>query len=392
MTITNEVEVDYWENQTYKPLLNSWSAAIYGVPEYSDITGRFVLKSDRIANNTVYLPVGWEWCQSEWIIDLSGEYGGIDDDGWSYSTSFELGIESSKLRQLKCDRSSTNIFRRRRWIRSRVCTSTSVLAKHVERLEWVETIRTKVNDVRNMYRMNHTTISEYSSHQSVATDKALKATDEIIENIMMNLEQKVEMLRSLKNYFIDRGEVEALYSRRLEQLGSRWISNSGGSDFMKKRLNLGTVSVDAVIADTAIATTDVFNRSFRWLSASVDIFTGNTNNNTITNSNNNSSHAIKANDDAGDADGSTTNITSKGCISTDMGDQWDGSNKPEDESQQSSSSVGGNSAKDDSSNSYKSSSSSSSEYFNVLCATNKLFSVRLNKYADQLKQLLPNGE
>lgn len=382
MTIKNEVEVDYWENQTYKPLLNSWSAAIYGVPEYSDITGRFVLKSDRIANNTVHLPIGWEWCQSEWIIDLSGEYGAIDDDGWSYSTSFELGIESSKLRQLKSDRSSTNIFRRRRWIRSRVCTSSNVLLKHTERLEWVETIRTKVNDIRNIYRINHTTISEYSSHQSVATDKALKATDEIIENIMMNLEQKVEMLRSLKSYFIDRGEIEALYSRRLEQLGSRWISSSGGSDFMKKRLNLGTVSVDA-IADTAIATTDVFNRSFRRLSASVDIFTGNTiltNNNIITSNNN--SHANKANDN--DADDSTTNPTT---IITGKGDQCDGSN---DESLQSNSStVDGNSLKDDSSSSKQ---SSSLEYFNVLCATNKLFSVRLNKYADQLKLLLPNGE
>ena len=385
MTIKNEVEVDYWENQTYKPLLNSWSAAIYGVPEYSDISGRFVLKSDRIANNTVHLPIGWEWCQSEWIIDLSGEYGAIDDDGWSYSTSFELGIESSKLRQLKSDRSSTNIFRRRRWIRSRVCTSSNVLLKHTERLEWVETIRTKVNDVRNIYRINHTTISEYSSHQSIATDKALKATDEIIENIMMNLEQKVEMLRSLKSYFIDRGEVEALYSRRLEQLGSRWISSSGGSDFMKKRLNLSTVSVDA-IADTAIATTDVFNRSFRRLSASVDIFTGNTilTNNNITSNNNNNSHVNKANDnDAVDSFDSST-----------KSDHFDGSN--DESSRQSNnnnnnnnSTVDGNSLKDDSSSCKQ---SSSPEYFNVLCATNKLFSVRLNKYADQLKLLLPNGE
>jgi len=381
MTIKNEVEVDFWENQTYKPLLNSWSAAIYGVPEYSDITGRLVLRSERITNNTVYLPIGWEWCQSEWIIDLSGEYGSIDEDGWSYSTSFELCIESSKLRQLKSERSNTNIFRRRRWIRTRVCTSSNVLLKHLERVEWIENIRLKVNDIRNMYRMNHTTISEYSTHQGVAADKGLKATDEIVENIMVNLEQKVEMLRSLKNYFIDRGEVEALYSRKLEQLGSRWISSSGGSDFMKKRLNLGTVSVDS-IADTAIATTDVFNRSFRRLSASVDIFTGNSTTTTNNNNNNNSSLAVKANVDVGvveDTTGATTNEDSAKTITiNDEGDRLEVTSEPVDQSPQSSS-IGDSLCKQ------------SSEYFNVLCATNKLFSVRLNKYADQLRGLLPNG-
>jgi hypothetical protein len=140
MSTKTIVEVDFWENQTYKPLNSTWSASYYGVNQYSDITGKINFKFEKVRAGAVYLPVGWEWSDREWVVDKSGTYGQTDEDGWSYAQTFEGLVEQSRLHALKSDRNNA-IMRRRRWIRNRRVVIPDVVKLHIDRVDWIESLR-----------------------------------------------------------------------------------------------------------------------------------------------------------------------------------------------------------------------------------------------------------
>ena len=40
-----------------------------------------MFKYDKLLNNSVYLPIGFEWAQPNWLVDISGVYGDTDTEG-----------------------------------------------------------------------------------------------------------------------------------------------------------------------------------------------------------------------------------------------------------------------------------------------------------------------
>jgi hypothetical protein len=60
---------------------------------------------------------------SNWTVDHSGQFGATDSDGWVYDTTFDRLIEKILARKAIGVESSTDIVRRRRFIRARTCVT-----------------------------------------------------------------------------------------------------------------------------------------------------------------------------------------------------------------------------------------------------------------------------
>ena len=61
----------------------------------------------------VKLKEGWSFL-GEWEVDKSGLFGQVDEDGWSYATSFETIFEQTAKRTLLGEMQRISLVRRRR--------------------------------------------------------------------------------------------------------------------------------------------------------------------------------------------------------------------------------------------------------------------------------------
>jgi len=201
---------------------------------HSDITGEIPFNFDNIKNNYVYLPIGWEWSSIDWKIDKSGRYGYCDNDGWSYSTSFETLIELSKLRQLSNDKSSLSVARRRRWFRTRICIATHLVNKLSVLVDWVCTVRSRIEDVINYNERMIIMLSAFRNKRKVYFDSILQKSEKSLKDTIAHLITIFQKLEGMKLYLKERGEIESSYSKKLELLSSKWI-DAGNKDMSTKQ-------------------------------------------------------------------------------------------------------------------------------------------------------------
>ncbi len=225
------VEVDFWENQTYKSLQGSWSAPIYGIQKFSDATGKINFKHEKTVNDTVYLPTGWEWCDKQWVVDLSNKHGEVDAEGWGYAATVEALVEHTRLHALKADRSTGNINRRRRWIRHRRCIALDVVKVHEERVEWAEGIRAKMKEVEVASLDNFHKLNDYYSGQKDAVEKVIIGTDNTILEVIHEFSELNERLLALKTFLLERGAIEESYAQKLDSFSKKWINEGDARKF-----------------------------------------------------------------------------------------------------------------------------------------------------------------
>lgn len=232
-----EVEVDYWENQRYKPL-QGWTVPYQGgTAPYTDLSGKVPFSIENALTNKVYVPNGWEWApDSIWKVDVSGKFGAVDSDGWSYGTTFESLIALSKQKKLKNERSTSNIVRRRRWIRVRICVSTQLNGIVSMKVIWVNTVCEKITEVIQINETNYMKLTEYNAKQKKVIENILIAADLQLSDVNNTLDIMNEKLQQMKSFLIERGAIESQYSKKLESLAVKWMS--AGTNTKKVSNNL----------------------------------------------------------------------------------------------------------------------------------------------------------
>lgn len=218
------VEVDFWENQTYKSLQGAWSVPYYGVQKFSDATGSIAFKHEKTMNGTVYLPLGWEWVDKAWAVDRSGKFGDTDAEGWSYGTTIEQLVEQTRLQALKADRSTANVMRRRRWVRCRKCVIPDVIKLHIERVDWAEGIRSKMQEVEDINKANYFKLSEYYTNQKDAIERVIICTDNNILDVINDFSDLTERLLALRAFLTERGAIEESHAQKLDLFSKKWLN------------------------------------------------------------------------------------------------------------------------------------------------------------------------
>jgi hypothetical protein len=226
------VEVDFWENQTYKQLQGGWSVPYYGVNKYSDATGKIPFKQEKTMNGTVFLPLGWEWTDKTWEVDKSGKFGESDAEGWSYAPTFEVLVENTRTQTLKADRNNASMMRRRRWIRNRRCVIPDVIKLHLERVEWADSIRQKIGEIQSTNVANKTKLCEYNSNQREAVEKVVIATDNNILDVIHEFNGIIEKLVALRAFLVERGTIEESYAQKLDLFSKKWLTEGDAKRYL----------------------------------------------------------------------------------------------------------------------------------------------------------------
>ena len=214
------VEVDFCENQRYKPI-RGWGKPYQFVPNHSDLSMKVPLDYKLVLDNAVFLPRGWEWT-SQWKVDTAERYGKTDADGWSYGTSFDSVLQQTLDRKLKAERNSINVVRRRRWMRFRKCVDSEAMKKETIKREWLQANLQKIADVTVFNTFALEKLSEYDTEWRNSTKKIFQATDFLLSDSINNFENIKNKLLALKHFLLERGTIEAEYANRLSALSGKW--------------------------------------------------------------------------------------------------------------------------------------------------------------------------
>lgn len=163
--------------------------------------------------------------------------------------SFEGLIESSKQKKLRSERSTSNVVRRRRWYKTRICVSTELNAVISLKVIWVNIVREKIGEVIQNNETNYMRLTEYNSKQKKVIESILLAADLNLNEVNSTLDVLNEKLQMMKNFLIERGLLESGYAKKLESLASKWMNAGQPKQKPTSRLSISGNSNDS-IADT----------------------------------------------------------------------------------------------------------------------------------------------
>lgn len=138
-TIT--VTMELWENQNFWPI-KGWHRPL-GVSQFQVHFSEKSLQSNEFP--TIPLPSEWKWSNEEWTIDKSRSYGTPDAEGWVYGPTFDRIAQNVLSTTASGVPSSICLCRKRRWNRTMVCSSSSILQGVLDRARdiKIERVRTQ---------------------------------------------------------------------------------------------------------------------------------------------------------------------------------------------------------------------------------------------------------
>jgi len=148
-------------------------------------------------------------------------------------------MEASLSRSLRAERKMSNICRRRRWIRYRVCNSDDVQHHFTAKVMWVEQICVCITDVIKKNAMNHSILLNYKDNRRKNGDVIVSAADDILRETIDMLKTLRKKLSAMKQYLQEKAAIEYLYASKIESLAKKWIHagvNPGTSSSDSHRL------------------------------------------------------------------------------------------------------------------------------------------------------------
>jgi len=217
--------VDAWQNQRFKPLQGGWTKP-YGdmTPQFSDLTALKTVDFATINGNPVpvaLLPSGWEYT-SEWEVDMSGKFGGVDKDGWSYATSFETLFDNSVKQKSDGEMARFSLVRRRRWIRQRACVSAAATAAFEARVQYMNAFRYQLARIAQEKEKEYGNIVLYHKSKLDLLHPVVKYAARGLSDTVQVLEHIAKKLLLVREYLFERGQVEMQHAKRLEEMGKKW--------------------------------------------------------------------------------------------------------------------------------------------------------------------------
>jgi hypothetical protein len=220
---TYAVEVDFWENQRYRPLQGGWTRPFSGgLPNYSCQSGKNQVADNIFRNDSFYLPIGWRWTDESWKIDISGSHGQCDEEGWSYATTFDMLILQSHRKELKAERSTAYTARRRRWTRWRLCFDTEVIEHEKSRRTNAQLMTRRMMNVMDTFNVAREKLLVHHLNWMRSIQSVTSPASEVCLEVQHRLEFVAARLKRLKEYLGDLGVVESNYAASLQAISLKW--------------------------------------------------------------------------------------------------------------------------------------------------------------------------
>jgi len=249
--------VDAWQNQRFKPLQGGWTKP-YGemTPQFSDLTALKTVDFATINGNPVpvaLLPSGWEY-STEWEVDKSDKFGGIDKEGWSYATSFETLFDNSVKQKSEGEMARFSLVRRRRWIRQRVCVSAAATAAFEAQVQYMNAFRYQLARIAQEKEKEYGNIVLYHKSKLELLRPVVKYAARGLSDTVQVLEHIAKKLLLVREYLLERGRIENEHAKRLEEMGRRWQHCGSVPQALQKLASMSEPSDTAPSSPAPIAT------------------------------------------------------------------------------------------------------------------------------------------
>ncbi len=219
------VVVDAWQNQRFKPLQGGWTKPYSDMTaQFSDITGMKTVEFETINGQQVpiaSLPTGWEYT-SDWEVDKSTKFGNIDSNGWSYATSFETLFDNSMKCKSDGEMARLSLVRRRRWIRTRQCVSVSANAAFEAQVQYMNAFRYQLDKIVSEKEKQFAELTLFHQNKVAILIPAIKYAARGLSDTVQLLSHVTRKLLLVREYLLERGKIDALHARRLDELGRKW--------------------------------------------------------------------------------------------------------------------------------------------------------------------------
>ena len=231
-SIDSRVTIDSWQNQRYKPLQGGWCRPFteVGVPYFSDLSGAreiaFTTRESGDVLPEVKLKEGWSFFD-EWEVDKSGAFGEVDEDGWSYATSFETLFEQTSKRTLLGEMGRMSLVRRRRWVRVKTCVDMTAKAGFKELVGFNDHLRLRLGMLSEKKADEYSAYQEHFHARSEQVQVTLRYASEAAGENINILTHVVRKLKFVKEFLVERGSIEAAHAQALHALSEKWKDHGG---------------------------------------------------------------------------------------------------------------------------------------------------------------------
>lgn len=189
---------------------------------------------------TPTLPTGWTWQSSEWSIDVThaglflpeadsryettGKEGkdGIKEEGWIYHSRPEGLLEAIKAGRVSTTPSATSVVRRRRWIRTIICTSAEIEKRITSRISDIESRRSNIEAMLECLNVIKDDVCNYENKRKQHYDLVHGDYQNSLSLSLAIMKLQAERLEKFKQFFIDRACIDYEYAKKLETLAEAY--------------------------------------------------------------------------------------------------------------------------------------------------------------------------
>jgi hypothetical protein len=172
----------------------------------------------------VSVPSGWEWVEEDWIIDKSKSFGHTDEEGWVYGTSFEKIQQAIMNLSTTGVKSTTALFRKRRWYRNCKCVSKEIIAEIDSRISVLHSARKDTENIIRIQQQHADSVAKFEQQRTEAHTSTFKQCAGKIADTDTNLTELGEQLKKLRQFAMDVATIEKEHSRRTTLLSQKYRS------------------------------------------------------------------------------------------------------------------------------------------------------------------------
>ena len=157
---------------------------------------------------------------TEWTIDTTCSFS-TDEEGWAYGHTWDRLFEAIQKNLSTVD-STTTLVRRRKWIRGRVCVTSSAMEQLQEERD---SIISQYNTIKTMIHNKCADYERISSHHEKYTHDTASSMlrhDSGLSALRLITSQMIQHLEELLTFLEDIAQIERDYSAKLTNISRKY--------------------------------------------------------------------------------------------------------------------------------------------------------------------------
>jgi hypothetical protein len=139
----------------------------------------------------------WDWAD-RWTVDGSSRFGTADADGWFYGATFDRLNEALRSSTASGAITKTSIVRKRRWVRTILCTSPELIHRICYRIDVIANMRKNIELSLHDREEKYKSVKFYEENRSFVFAQSLHLATQGTLNTLAVLKELGNKLKLFK--------------------------------------------------------------------------------------------------------------------------------------------------------------------------------------------------